>query len=289
GGLTGVLAPELTRSSIAAALRARHTWATTGERLVGLISVGDQVQGDAFEHDGPTRLDYRFLGEGGWDSLSAWDHTGCFWERDFQKEGGYSERRFRVRWGGARVRDRYRWAEWRGTVTLRNAVIHGYAAQGFEHREENAWREGATVIGFRSDTYGDADALEIDASGLEGATLVIEGRIDGYARWGIRWPATRSSIAPSSAGKSTGANCWKRAACAANWVAPSCSWLWSGSATRRCRERCPAAWWWTRSTVRTASAPSTCWHGRRTMRKCGRRRCLSVFGSACRGIAGRRC
>jgi hypothetical protein len=184
GGVTGVLAPALNRADIGAALRARHTWATTGERLVGLISSADHIQGDAFDQAGKADIDYRFLGDAGWDHIAAYDHTGLIWERDLQREAGYSDCRIRLRWGGARIKDRYRWAEWRGTITLRNAVIHSIAGLGFENREENCWREGATVIGFRSDTYGDADAIEIDASNLANATITVEGTIDGYSKIG---------------------------------------------------------------------------------------------------------
>ena len=40
GGLTGVLAPELTRDHVGRSLRARRTWATTGARAVALLRSG---------------------------------------------------------------------------------------------------------------------------------------------------------------------------------------------------------------------------------------------------------
>ncbi len=179
GGLTGVLANGLDRATIGAALRARHTWATTGERLVGMIRSGDHVQGDAFAQDGAATIAYRFLGDAGWDSIAAYDQSGLIWERNLQQEAGYSPRRFRLSWGGARIRDRYRWAEWRGGLSVGNATIHAIRGFGFEHGEENCWREGRTGIGFRSDTYGDTDAIEIDASDLAQATLKLEASIGG--------------------------------------------------------------------------------------------------------------
>jgi hypothetical protein len=50
--------------------------------------------------------------------------------------------------------------------------------------EESAWRTGATDIEFSSDTYGDADSIEIDVSNLASATIVIEGTIDGFVKVG---------------------------------------------------------------------------------------------------------
>ncbi|MES2011126.1 hypothetical protein [Cupriavidus basilensis] len=188
GGLTGVLAERLDRQAIGRALRARHTWASTGEHTALLVRCGDFVQGDAFSlpasHRGPARLDYRFLGQTGWEYLAAYDHNGLIWERNLHREAGFSERLIRVRWGGARIRDRYRWAAWQGRIRILNGTINRFGGHGFEHQEEACWREGATDIGFRSDTYGDADSVEIDVSNLAAARIVIEGHIDSFIKVG---------------------------------------------------------------------------------------------------------
>jgi hypothetical protein len=184
GGLTGVICDQLDRPTIGKALRARHTWATTGERLVALASCNGQIQGDEFKHDGNATVAYRFLGDAGWDEIAAYDHTGCFWRRNLQEEMRLSDHRIRLRWGGARIRDRYRASMWQGTVTVSNAVVHSTRARGLEHKEEAVWRIGAMQIGFRSDTYGDTDALEIDLSNLASCNLRIQGTIDGYVKVG---------------------------------------------------------------------------------------------------------
>jgi len=184
GGISGVIAPELTRKSIAQALRARHTFASTGERTFALTRCGKHIMGDEFEHNGAATLEYRFLGDSGWDEIVALDHTGEIWRRELQKELGYSDRKVRFRWGGARVKDRYRWAAWKGKVIITNAVINDFTGLGFEHIEETCWRENPTTIGFSSDTYGDVDAIEIDISHLKTAKIRVEGTIDGYVKVG---------------------------------------------------------------------------------------------------------
>ena len=184
GGISGVIANSLDRKTIAKALRDRHTFASTGERTFGIVRCGKHIMGDEFEHKGPATLEYRFLGDVGWDEIVAFDHTGEIWRRDLQKELGYSDRKIRLRWGGARVKDRYRWAVWKGTITITNGVINGFTGRGFEHQEETCWRQSATQIGFKSDTYGDIDTLEIDVSHLKTATIRVEGTIDGYVKVG---------------------------------------------------------------------------------------------------------
>jgi hypothetical protein len=184
GGLTGVIAPSLTREDIARALRSRHTWATTGERIVALLTADAAIQGDELTAAGPIKLSYRLLGNRPWDYVAAYDHTGVIWKRNLQAEAGYSQRRIRFRWGGARIRDRYRAAKWSGMIKVTNAVIHSVRTYGFEHPEENAWRRGATEIVFSSETYGDADIIELDISGLAEASITVEGTIGEYQKIG---------------------------------------------------------------------------------------------------------
>ncbi|MDR3514429.1 MAG: hypothetical protein P4M00_01325 [Azospirillaceae bacterium] len=202
GGLTGILADTLDRPTIAKALRARHTFATTGERLVGLLWHGPYRQGDAFDHAGLLELDYRVLGAAGFEAVEAYDHSGCFWSRDLLAEAGLSSRRLRLRWGGARIRDRYRAAVWSGRITITGATIRGFTARNFEHREEQVWRHSPTTLDFRSETFGDLDSLEIELDQLDGCHIEVSGEIGGYVKVGdprhpapfIHGPTFRTAI-----------------------------------------------------------------------------------------------
>jgi hypothetical protein len=184
GGLTGVLAPELTRTAIARALRSRHTWATTGEHLVALLRCDDRVQGDRVRANAPRTVEYRLLGDVGFEEIAAYDDRGIAWTRNLHEELGFSPRRIRLRWGGARIRDRYRAAKWRGTLTCRGANIEAFRARGLEHPEEWVRRSGPRSLELGTDTYGDADTLEMDVSELAAARFTFEFGISGYASAG---------------------------------------------------------------------------------------------------------
>jgi hypothetical protein len=184
GGLTGVFAETLDRATIGAALRARHTFATTGERTALIVRCGDHIQGDVFEHNGAAEIAYRYLGDTGFEEIVAFDHDGLLWRRNLHNELGFSDRLVRLRWGGARIKDRYRWASWNGRIRILNGTIHRFSANGFEHIEETAWRASPTDIGFRSETYGDADSIEIEMSNLANARFIVEGTIGGFVKVG---------------------------------------------------------------------------------------------------------
>jgi len=126
----------------------------------------------------------RAVREAGFEALSAYDHTGEIWRRDLHAELGHSERLVRLRFGGARIRDRYRWAAWEGRIGILNGTIRRDATQGFEHVEETAWRAGPTEIAFRSETYGDSDAIEIDIGDLAECRIRVEGTIGGFVKVG---------------------------------------------------------------------------------------------------------
>ncbi|WWC72812.1 uncharacterized protein I206_106776 [Kwoniella pini CBS 10737] len=191
GGLTGIIANRLDRPSIASALRARHTFATTGQRLVGLTWIDDNFakgQGDeivARSSKDLTQVGYRFFGqEAGFESIEAFGWNGTIMKRDLQEEVGYSEAHIRVSWGGARIKDRYREATWKGSVTVTNGIIRGVKriSVADTHPEETQWVNTDGSVGFTSSTSGDVDGIILDISwfGLESGEIHVQGTIEGY-------------------------------------------------------------------------------------------------------------
>jgi hypothetical protein len=184
GGLTGVLAPSLKRSDINWALRSRHTWATTGQRLVALLSANGAIQGDIVAARFPVTLRYRLLGQEGWDSIAAYTDSGLLWRRNLHQELGYSQNRFRLRWGGARIKDRYRWAKWEAALKCENSEMRAGYRSGLEHTEERVVQISPTKVEFKTDTYGDADSVWLELDDLATASFSVQGQILGFVKRG---------------------------------------------------------------------------------------------------------
>lgn len=184
GGVTGILAPTLTKAAINHALRSRHTWATTGDRLVALLWSDDQIQGDEVTDSAPAEIHYRLLGTSGWDEVSAYTDQGVLWQRNLQAEFNYAPNKIRLRWGGSRIKDRYRWAAWRGVLEYTNTLVQHYQPYGLEHPEEYVRRTSPLSLEFRSDTFGDADAIALDLSNLADASFRLHVQIDSYTKVG---------------------------------------------------------------------------------------------------------
>ncbi len=184
GGLTGVLAKQFDREGVAKALRARHTFATTGERSFASLSQGEHLMGDEYPLDVNTPLQYQLLGDQGWEEVSLYDGDQVIWSRNLHEELGLASNRIRIRLGGARIKDRYRGAYWTGQIQVTGALVNDFTALGLDHPEQACWRENATTLGFRTDTNGDSDSIELQLSSLSDCKITLHSRIDSYVKVG---------------------------------------------------------------------------------------------------------
>ncbi|GJC83875.1 hypothetical protein ColLi_06713 [Colletotrichum liriopes] len=196
GGLTGVLAEKLERSEVAKALRSRRTFATTGERLVGLVSTRNgELQGDdvVARTGEAVELTYRFFGSSGFSSVEAWDASGRIFHRDLQQEASEhaeesTPRKIRVKWGGARVYDRYREAVWQGSILVPGAVISRVQPFGgvSDNGEDFVKRISDSQVAFNTRTSGDFDGVDIFLAETSDtpSTVRVSGHLGGYVKVG---------------------------------------------------------------------------------------------------------
>ncbi|WAC91541.1 hypothetical protein [Mycobacterium sp. Aquia_213] len=154
GGLTGVLAPNLTAAHVGRALRSRRTWATTGTRAVALLRSGENWMGDELlTAADKLDVDYAVYGSTGWEDLLIYDTHGPLWWRDMNAESGFSDSLVRIRWGGARHRDRYRWATWAGQLSISGTDVDAVTPWAATHHEQMIEATGQ-VISWHTATYG---------------------------------------------------------------------------------------------------------------------------------------
>lgn len=172
GGLTGVLSPALDWKDVATTVRARRTFATTGERLVGLVSTrhGTVLQGDdiATSVDEELSFKYAFYGNAGFSSVEAWDADGIVSIRDLQQEASTSTisptpTKLRVEWGGARLYDCYKEAIWHGAILVPGTKISHIVPFGGVaiNPEDSITVESVDHVGFHTRTSGDFDGVDI--------------------------------------------------------------------------------------------------------------------------------
>jgi hypothetical protein len=173
GGLAGLFAPELTREAIFAALRARHCYATTGERIGLRVETADgHMMGDAYRSASPPRIVATIAGTAPLESVQIW--RGLELACDFGVMPPPARNRIRLEWSGARVKGRGRHANWTGGARVEGGRILSAMPIAFDHPRQGvtAWDERS--VRWQSTTSGDHDAVEIEIDSVETATVVVE-------------------------------------------------------------------------------------------------------------------
>lgn len=184
GGLTGVLATRFDRQGVGQALRARRTFATTGERSFASLKLGAHWMGEVCQTSASASLSYHLLGDQGWEDVRLFRGDQCIWRRNLHEEQGLSGTRIRIRVGGARVKDRYRGAYWDGRIEVTGSTINAIETHGFDHPEQSCWRDGPTSLGFKTATHGDTDSMELTLGDLASARISVNAHINGYVKVG---------------------------------------------------------------------------------------------------------
>ncbi|MBN1400651.1 MAG: DUF3604 domain-containing protein [Anaerolineae bacterium] len=176
GGLTCVLARDLTRESVLEALKARHFYATTGHRpLVDVRLVTEDgreaIMGDILALNtgekglnvGQAHLHVRVVGSAPIESIEVRQGLGTVATRIPYADGSLG-RRIKIVWCGAEVRGRARQVSWDGGLTIEgNRIV--------EVEPINFWNP------LRPVSCTDAQGLtwrSITTGGLAGVILTLE-------------------------------------------------------------------------------------------------------------------
>lgn len=203
GGLTAILAPELTRASLWRALKARHCYATTGARIVVDFRLGDAIMGDEAEADAQTLATrgfaVRIAGTAPIESIEFFRGTDCLRQLDCFAAAGEPGNQLRVAWNGASAPGNWQRARmrWDGAIRVEGMHIAGVRDYAFDTPDEGVTGHDQQGLGFRSVTAGDWDGviLECDPSPrgelwFDSAPMKLRTRLDGLGNEPWRFEAS---------------------------------------------------------------------------------------------------
>ncbi|MGD9498111.1 MAG: DUF3604 domain-containing protein, partial [Armatimonadota bacterium] len=171
GGLTGIIAEELTPEAIFAALRARRCYATTGRRIVLRVQLNGQPMGAHLRADGAVTLTCHVAGTAGVRSVEVLRGDRVVHLHDPLAGAPLSEELVRVVWSGARILGRDRATTWDGRLEVTGATIEEAAGYAFDGPQEGVTEITPTGLAWRSITTGDEDGVTLRLSRVEGARL----------------------------------------------------------------------------------------------------------------------
>ncbi len=171
GGLTGIIAEELTPEAIFAALRARRCYATTGQRIVLRVHLNNHPMGAELTTDGPVALTVSAVGTDGIRAVEVLRGDQVLHVHDPLADAALSGDRVRVIWSGARILGRDRATQWDGRLQVEGTSIDEATAWAFDGPQEGLTEVTPTSVAWESITTGDEDGVTLRLSNVGGARL----------------------------------------------------------------------------------------------------------------------
>ena len=170
GGLTCILAKELTREEIFKALKARRCYATSGQRILLEVTCNGHQMGEEFDIEGKPTFQCNVMGTEGIESVEIFRfRPGCeeakmVYSHPINADVPPSNR-VKIVWSGLRQRYRYFQTVWDGSLTLSDGRILEAKGYAVDTPLEGIIEWTERQVTWRSQTVGDEDGivLAIDA------------------------------------------------------------------------------------------------------------------------------
>lgn len=171
-GLAAVVAPEKSRDAIFDAMKARRTYATTGERIILEYDVAGGTFGERIAMTADRKVALRAIGTAPIAGVTIVKNGELVHEEDYITDRTGRSTRVAVGFASEtdpKIRENARgWRVWSGVLTVRGAKIQSVSAPGVTNilsESVTAGADGSTVE-FTIRTRGDEDVLYMDLDRL---------------------------------------------------------------------------------------------------------------------------
>lgn len=163
GGYTGVYADELTRESLWDAFKKRHTYATTGERIILQVKCCDRMMGDEFETDKIPEIEVSVMGS---DLISEIEIFRGL-ENIYSYSNSLKKRMntIKIEFSGVRIKSRSKKTNWDGMLTIENGRFEGIERMDFNRAQDRVTLVSNQIIKWNSNTSGNTNGFEIKIDG----------------------------------------------------------------------------------------------------------------------------
>ena len=178
GGLTCVMATELTREAIFAALKARRCYGTSGPRMGLRFNIDGHPMGSVIKGTDMAHVEAEIMGTAPLESLMLFQGKQPLEiVRPSTFSSAQGSRRVRVSWRGSRMRGRGRRAVWDGEIRVEGALVDAAATVAFDSSSNGIVEQTAQRVVFTSATTGDMDGIDLWLDESEGGQLTFVSNI----------------------------------------------------------------------------------------------------------------
>ena len=181
GGLGAVMASERSRDAIFDGMKARRTYATTGDRIILDFRVNDTLMGLRAPFSETREIAGRVIGTAPIGSIALIKNEEELWSEDYSLDTGagtptdllltfYSEET-PVHMGDAPRG----WRHWRGQLTVAGATLVSIEGTDFANPTTQNVEQDGNGAAFRTNTRGETSSLKLSVSDVQpGAAIVLE-------------------------------------------------------------------------------------------------------------------
>ncbi len=172
GGYTAVLTETLDRQSIWDAIKSRHCYATSGERMIASVVCGDKIMGDEFSASSPPVFDIDIIGTAGIKEFYVMRNLDIAFSLNDTRPR--DKNKIFIEWSGVRVRSRAKKTIWNGTVHVEHGTIIGVEEYKNQKRRDRTDLISGSLLKFNSATSGDTDGFEMSIIKTSGTVITIK-------------------------------------------------------------------------------------------------------------------
>jgi hypothetical protein len=158
-GLTGFYCKDLTREGVWNAIKSRHCYATTGERIILEFSGNGRPMGSVFDIFEPLTMQVNVIGTSQIEKVEIVKDTQVLYSHPLFKRNNIKKNEIRILWGGARITSRGRHTNWDGKLEIRNTKLVNVQEVAFDNPKEGIKNWDDNGIEWSSNTSGDVDGL----------------------------------------------------------------------------------------------------------------------------------
>ncbi|MBI4639206.1 MAG: DUF3604 domain-containing protein [Candidatus Tectomicrobia bacterium] len=173
GGLTCILAWELTREALWEAMKKRRVYATSGERILLNVMADGHWMGEEYASQTAPTFSITAVGTVPVERLELKRGLETIFHYDPLEEASHGSNRIKFAWSGARGYDRGRRTVWDGSLQIdQGKILHaeGYA---FDSLVEGITSVETRMVQWRSVTTGDEDGVIVELECPDETTLTF--------------------------------------------------------------------------------------------------------------------